>query len=147
MNVTIILESSHIQSSIYLFFKGKCWFLTSLTIAVFLGLMLAGYNYYWKDVISIRVMSYNTWGMPGILAQDKEERMKRFGIAYHKSISHSLLTTLTISQFFLNVFQYFYAIFVSFLKFSFVGLEKCSLMEIMTLFCWKSSGLGMTIQQ
>ena len=59
------------------YLSGKCWFLTSLTTAVLLGLFLAGYNYYWKDVISIRVMSYNTWGMPSMLSLDKEERMKR----------------------------------------------------------------------
>jgi len=64
--------------------SGKCWFLTSLITAVFLGLFLAGYNYYWKDVISIRVMSYNTWGMPSMLSLDKEERMKRIG----KMLSH-----------------------------------------------------------
>ena len=58
--------------------SGRCWFLTSLTIAVVVGLMLAGYNYYWKDVVGVRVMSYNTWGMPHFFGSvDKEERMQR----------------------------------------------------------------------
>ena len=60
--------------------SGKCWFLTSLTTAVLVGLVLACYNYYWRDVVSVRVMSYNTWGMPATFgAQDKEERMVRIG--------------------------------------------------------------------
>ena len=58
--------------------SGRCWFLTSLTIAVVVGLMLAGYNYYWRDVVGVRVMSYNTWGMPHAFGSvDKEERMQR----------------------------------------------------------------------
>jgi len=59
--------------------SGRCWFLTSLTIAVVVGLMLAGYNYYWRDVVGVRVMSYNTWGMPclrvrGQGGEDGEDR-------------------------------------------------------------------------
>jgi len=59
---------------------GKCWFLTSLTTAVLVGLFLAGYNYYWKDVVGIRVMSFNTWGIPAKFgSRDKEKRMDRIG--------------------------------------------------------------------
>jgi len=58
----------------------KCWFLTSLTTAVLVGLFLAGYNYYWKDVVGIRVMSFNTWGIPATFgSRDKEKRMDRIG--------------------------------------------------------------------
>jgi len=42
----------------------------------------AGYWFYWKDVIGIRVMALNTWGMPyslGLGAEDKEERMAAIG--------------------------------------------------------------------
>lgn len=58
----------------------KCWFLASLTTAVFVGLFLAGYNYYWKDVVGIRVMSFNTWGIPATFgSRDKERRMAKIG--------------------------------------------------------------------
>ena len=58
----------------------KCWFLVSLTTAVFVGLFLAGYNYYWKDVVGIRVMSFNTWGIPATFgSRDKERRMAKIG--------------------------------------------------------------------
>lgn len=58
----------------------KCWFLTSLTTAVLVGLFLAGYNYYWKDVVGIRVMSFNTWGIPAKFgSRDKEKRMDKIG--------------------------------------------------------------------
>jgi len=60
--------------------SGKCWVLSALSTAVAVGLLLAGYNYYWKDVVSLRVMSYNTWGMPATFgSQDKEERMVKIG--------------------------------------------------------------------
>ena len=58
----------------------KCWFLASLTTAVFVGLFLSGYNYYWKDVVGIRVMSFNTWGIPATFgSRDKERRMEKIG--------------------------------------------------------------------
>lgn len=60
--------------------SGRCWVLTALITAVSVGLLLAGYNYYWKDVVSVRVMSYNTWGMPAAFGSfDKEERMVKIG--------------------------------------------------------------------
>ena len=51
-----------------------------LTTAVCVALVLAGYNYYWRDVVGVRVMSFNTWGMPATFgARDKEARMARIG--------------------------------------------------------------------
>jgi len=60
--------------------SGWCWVLTSITIAVSVGLILLGYNFYWKDVVGLRVMSYNTWGIPHTFgSRDKEERMDKIG--------------------------------------------------------------------
>ena len=58
----------------------RCWVLSALTTAVCVALVLAGYNYYWRDVVGVRVMSFNTWGMPATFgARDKEARMARIG--------------------------------------------------------------------
>ena len=43
-------------------------------------MIFLGYNFYWKDVVGLRVMSYNTWGIPHTFgSQDKEERMEKIG--------------------------------------------------------------------
>jgi len=60
--------------------SGRCWILTSISIAFCLGVIFLGYNFYWKDVVGLRVMSYNTWGIPHTFgSQDKEERMEKIG--------------------------------------------------------------------
>ena len=44
------------------------------------GLIFLGYNFYWKDVVGLRVMTYNTWGIPHTFgSKDKEERMEKIG--------------------------------------------------------------------
>merc|ERR1712062_38499 len=60
--------------------SGRCWILTSISIAFCLGVIFLGYNFYWKDVVGLRVMSYNTWGIPHTFgSQDEEERMEKIG--------------------------------------------------------------------
>merc|ERR1711913_96253 len=60
--------------------SGKCWVLTSVCIALAVGLIFLGYNFYWKDVVGLRVMTFNTWGIPHTFgSQDKEERMEKIG--------------------------------------------------------------------
>ena len=49
---------------------------------MFLGYMytINAYNFYWKNVIGLSVMTYNTWGMPHTFgSKDKEERMEKIG--------------------------------------------------------------------
>jgi len=42
--------------------------------------LIGGYAVYWYGVVGVRVMSYNTWGMPQKMgSQDKEERMRNIG--------------------------------------------------------------------
>lgn len=66
--------------------SGRCWVLTSISIAVFVGLIFLGYNFYWKDVVGLKVMSYNTWGIPHTFgSQDKEERMAGLGSLLSRS--------------------------------------------------------------
>jgi len=55
--------------------------IVSLVVFVLLA-VLAGVAYvvYWKDVVGLKVMTLNTWGMPAKLgAWDKEERMAAIG--------------------------------------------------------------------
>ena len=54
--------------------------LVLLGVVVLVGLLMAGYSMYWNDVVGVRVMSLNTWGMPRrIGSEDKEERMAAIG--------------------------------------------------------------------
>ena len=47
---------------------------------VLVVLFCVSYWFYWKDVVGMRVMALNTWGMPHTLgSQDKEERMAAIG--------------------------------------------------------------------
>jgi len=51
-----------------------------LGLVVVIGILMAGYSMYWNDVIGVRVMALNTWGMPHrIGSEDKEERMAAIG--------------------------------------------------------------------
>merc|ERR1711874_404564 len=60
--------------------SGRCWVISSVCIAVSVGLIFLGYNFYWKDVVGLRVMTYNTWGIPHTFgSKDKEERMEKIG--------------------------------------------------------------------
>merc|ERR1712088_163182 len=60
--------------------SGRCWVISSVSIAVCVGLIFLGYNFYWKDVVGLRVMTYNTWGIPHTFgSKDKEERMEKIG--------------------------------------------------------------------
>merc|ERR1712088_434476 len=60
--------------------SGKCWVLTAVCIALSVGLIFLGYNFYWKDVVGLRVMTFNTWGIPHTFgSKDKEERMEKIG--------------------------------------------------------------------
>merc|ERR1711953_1637364 len=60
--------------------SGRCWVIASVCIAVSVGLIFLGYNFYWKDVVGLRVMTYNTWGIPHTFgSKDKEERMEKIG--------------------------------------------------------------------
>lgn len=54
------------------------WLVTVLSVVLLL--LGTGYWLYWKDVVGLRVMALNTWGMPKTFgAQDKEERMAAIG--------------------------------------------------------------------
>jgi len=64
--------------------RGKCsktcLSIVVLGVLVFIGIMMAGYSMYWNDVLGVRVMSLNTWGMPhSMSSEDKEERMAAIG--------------------------------------------------------------------
>lgn len=57
-----------------------CYFLSVLGLLVIVGILMAGYSMYWNDVVGVRVMSLNTWGMPHTMSsEDKEIRMEAIG--------------------------------------------------------------------
>jgi len=57
-----------------------CLSIVVLGLLVFVGIMMAGYSMYWSDVVGVRVMALNTWGMPHTFSsEDKEERMTAIG--------------------------------------------------------------------
>ena len=54
------------------------WFVSILSVCLLL--VGTGYWFYWKDVVGLRVMSLNTWGIPHTFGSyDKEERMAAIG--------------------------------------------------------------------
>lgn len=60
--------------------KRNCILLSLSGLVLLSSLVIAGYVMYWKDVVGLRVMALNTWGMPATLgAYDKEERMAAIG--------------------------------------------------------------------
>lgn len=57
--------------------RSKLLFWLSCLLLPLLLLLSVGYWFYWKDVVGMRVMALNTWGMPHTFgSQDKEERVE-----------------------------------------------------------------------
>ena len=52
-----------------------CYFLSVLGLLVIVGILMAGYSMYWNDVIGVRVMSLNTWGMPHTMSSEDPSQM------------------------------------------------------------------------
>lgn len=60
--------------------KRNCILLSLSGLLLLTTFIIAGYVMYWKDVVGLKVMALNTWGMPASLgASDKEERMAAIG--------------------------------------------------------------------
>jgi len=58
--------------------KFLVWFFSILSVCLLL--IGTGYWFYWKDVVGLRVMALNTWGIPHTFGSlDKEERMAAIG--------------------------------------------------------------------
>ena len=85
--------------------------------------LIGGYAMYWSNVVGVRVMSYNTWGMPKKMgSQDKEERMRNIGSMLGQGEGD-------LNQ---NGKHYIYLISIQ------VSTISC---------CWRSCGCGRTTKQ